>query len=84
MISEVFGQMKEWMVACGISKILFINWCITFSKRTNMNVILSADYMTCLTYAAKKEIHNWKNIPNQPIPIEVIPCSADMELFNPE
>jgi glycosyltransferase involved in cell wall biosynthesis len=55
-----------------------------FFKKKEAEFIISADYNNCLTYAAKKEIHTWTNIPGQPIPIEVIPCSADMELFNPE
>ena len=55
-----------------------------FFKKHEYECLLEADYTTCLTYAARKEMHSWKNIPNQPIPIEVIPCSADMDLFNPE
>ncbi len=54
-----------------------------FFKKHEYKCLLEADYTTCLTYAARKEIHTWKNIPNQPILIEVIPCSADMDLFNP-
>lgn len=53
-----------------------------FFKKHENDCLLNADYVTCLTHAAQKEIHTWKNIPNQPIPIEVIPCSVDMELFN--
>jgi glycosyltransferase involved in cell wall biosynthesis len=53
-----------------------------FFKQHEYECLLNADYVTCLTYAAQKEIHSWKNIPNQPIPIEVIPCSVDMDLFN--
>ena len=54
-----------------------------FFKKKEDDFIISADYNTCLTYAACNEIHTWQRIPNQPIPMEVIPCSADMELFNP-
>lgn len=53
-----------------------------FFKQHEYNCLLNADYVTCLTYAARKEIHTWKNIPNQPMAIEVIPCSVDMYLFN--
>ncbi|MBC7888520.1 MAG: glycosyltransferase [Ferruginibacter sp.] len=53
-----------------------------FFKKHEHECLLRADYTTCLTYAARKEIHTRKNIPNQPIPIEVIPCSADMNLFD--
>ena len=54
-----------------------------FFKQHEYECIINADYNTCLTTAAKNEIHSWKNIPNQPIPIEVISCSADLDLFNP-
>ena len=54
----------------------------SFFKKSEYECIRMADYTVCLTYAAKKEIHAWENIPQQPIPIEVIPCSADMDLFN--
>lgn len=54
-----------------------------FFKKKEDEFIKSADYNTCLTFAARTEIHTWANIPNQPIPIEVIPCCADMELFDP-
>lgn len=43
-----------------------------------------ADYVVSLTEAAKKIIHSWKHLPNQPIPIQVIPCCADLDVFNAE
>ena len=55
-----------------------------FFKAHEYECMQKADYNTCLTNAAKIEMHSWKNIPRQPIPIEVIPCSADLELFNPD
>ncbi len=58
-------------------------WVYRFFKKKEDEFIMSADYNTCLTYAAKKEIHTWKKIPHQPIPLEVIPCCADMDLFDP-
>ncbi|RYY67991.1 MAG: glycosyltransferase [Chitinophagaceae bacterium] len=54
-----------------------------FFKRTERHSIQVADYNNCLTQAAKTEILNWKDIPGQPRPISVIPCSVDLELFNP-
>ncbi len=42
-----------------------------------------AEYNTCLTYRGKEEILKWKNVP-QPVKLEVVPCSVDLELFNPE
>jgi glycosyltransferase involved in cell wall biosynthesis len=54
-----------------------------FFKQHEYECIIKADHNTCLTIAAKNEIHTWNNIPGQPIPLEVISCSADLELFNP-
>ncbi len=42
-----------------------------------------ADYTISLTHNAEKIIHSWKEIENQPIPIKVIPCCVDLDLFNP-
>lgn len=55
----------------------------SFFKWHEYECIEKADYITCLTFHAKDEMHKWKNISRQPIPIEVIPCSVDMDLFNP-
>ena len=55
-----------------------------FFKRHEYDCIEKADYNTCLTYNAKREIHSWKNIAHQPIPIEVIPCSVNTDIFNPD
>ncbi len=55
-----------------------------FFKRHEYNCLLHADYNISLTYKGRDVLYSEKNIPNQPIPIEVIPCSADMDLFNPE
>jgi len=40
-----------------------------------------ADYNTCLTYRGKEEILKWKNVP-QPVKVDVVPCSVDLDLFN--
>ena len=54
-----------------------------FFRKKEDEFIIYADYNTCLTYAARTEIHTWRQIPNQPIPVEVIPCCVDMNLFDP-
>jgi len=54
-----------------------------FFKKKEDEIIANADYNTCLTYAARNEINSWHHIAKRPIPIEVIPCSADMLLFDP-
>lgn len=55
-----------------------------YFKKKEIEFLTLADYTISLTEAGKKELHQWKNIPNQPIPIEVIPCCVDTELFSPE
>ena len=55
-----------------------------FFKKHEYECLQKADAITCLTEAAKKEMLTWKQIPGQPLPITVIPCSADLELFNPD
>ncbi|MEZ5010019.1 MAG: glycosyltransferase [Chitinophagales bacterium] len=42
-----------------------------------------ADHVISLTQNAKDEIHSW-NLTESPIPIDVIPCCADLDLFNYE
>lgn len=55
-----------------------------FFKQHEYDCLENADYITCLTHAAKREMLTWKNISRQPLPIKVIPCSADLDLFNYE
>ncbi|MBS1734688.1 MAG: glycosyltransferase [Bacteroidetes bacterium] len=55
----------------------------SFFKRHENECLEKADYVTCLTYAAKTEMLTWKHIKKQPLNIEVIPCSADLQLFDP-
>ena len=53
-----------------------------FFKKHEAECMVQADRVSCLTHAAKKEILSWKeNKP--PLPVSVIPCSADLDLFNP-
>ncbi len=54
-----------------------------FFKKHEYECLRIAEYNICLTNAAKKEMLSWSNLPNQPLNIEVIPCSADLELFDP-
>ncbi len=54
-----------------------------FFKKHEYECLEKADSITCLTHAAKKEMLSWKNVHGQPLPIEVIPCSVDLELFDP-
>lgn len=54
-----------------------------YFKQKEIEFLSEADYTICLTKAAKEEIHNWQTIANNPIPIQVIPCCVDLQLFNP-
>lgn len=53
----------------------------SFFKRKEIAFFSKADYTISLTQAGKKEIHSWSEISNQPIPIEVVPCCADLDFF---
>lgn len=54
-----------------------------FFKGKERQFLAEADYTISLTEAGKREIYTWKEIPNQPVPIQVIPCCADLEKFSP-
>ena len=62
---------------------IFYKRIYQYFKQKEIEFLSEADYTICLTAAAKKEIHNWQTIANNPIPIQVIPCCADLQLFNP-
>ena len=64
-------------------KNVFLKKIYTFFKQHEYECIEKSDYTTCLTYHAKIEMHTWTNITGQPVAIEVIPCSVDMNLFDP-
>ena len=53
-----------------------------FKKKEAEQVALN-DGIVCLTYAAERIIRKWPEY-KATVPLEVIPCSADLELFNPD
>jgi glycosyltransferase involved in cell wall biosynthesis len=53
-----------------------------YFKRKEKEFLSNANYTISLTEKGKEEIHKWNFIENQPIPIKVIPCCADMEHFD--
>jgi glycosyltransferase involved in cell wall biosynthesis len=67
-----------WNIKNPVYKLVY-----NFFRKKEDEFIINADYNTCLTYAARNEIHTWKQISHQPIPVEVIPCCVDMDLFDP-
>lgn len=53
-----------------------------FFKRKETESVSKSDGIVCLTYAAEKIIKEWKEYKSN-IPLQVIPCSADLSLFDP-
>ncbi len=51
-----------------------------FYKKKEKQFILESDYIISLTHAAEKEIQSWSYY-NPAVPIKVIPCCANEELF---
>lgn len=55
-----------------------------FFKKKEIDFFSHADYSISLTENGKREIQSWKSIERQPIPIQVIPCCADLDKFSRE
>lgn len=53
-----------------------------FFRRKEDECVTIADYNTCLTFRGKEEILKWKTVP-QPVKVDVVPCSVDLDLFDP-
>lgn len=68
---------KIWSLDNPVYKIIY-----KYFKREEKKFLTNADHVISLTENGKKEIHSWKFLQNQPIPIKVIPCCVDMELFD--
>ena len=86
MLNDIRGFWADERIDSGIWSLKnpVYKYIYRYFKKMEDNFISTADYNTCLTYAAQKEIHNWKHLPNQPVPLDVIPCCADMDLFDPQ
>ncbi|MET0394475.1 MAG: glycosyltransferase [Chitinophagaceae bacterium] len=54
-----------------------------YFKKKEKQFLEQADYTISLTHAAKAEICSWKHIVNNPVRMDVIPCCADLDLFDP-
>ena len=54
-----------------------------FFKRKERKFFLEADHVISLTYAGKEEIVTWNGLEHLNNKIEVIPCCADLTLFDP-
>jgi glycosyltransferase involved in cell wall biosynthesis len=55
----------------------------SFFKQKENEAIEKSDGIVCLTHKAKKIITTWPQYKSD-IPLEVIPCSVGLNLFNPE
>jgi glycosyltransferase involved in cell wall biosynthesis len=53
-----------------------------FFKKKELDFLQNADYTISLTFNAADEILSWKQFKTIPPKIMVIPCCADLELFN--
>ena len=54
-----------------------------YFKKKEIEFLTAADHTISLTHAAKEEILSWPQLQKKNIPIEVIPCCVDMEVFDP-
>lgn len=69
---------KIWNLENPLFRIVF-----NYFKRKEKDFLSKADHIISLTHNAKQVIHSWKEVSNQPVPIQVIPCCVDLALFNP-
>ena len=53
-----------------------------YFKKKEQDFLEHADYTISLTEAGKEIIQSWKQLKNQPEPVEVIPCCADLKHFS--
>jgi glycosyltransferase involved in cell wall biosynthesis len=53
-----------------------------FFKKKEIEFLLNSDKTICLTTQAMDEIRSWQQLNGKKIPIQVIPCCADLQLFN--
>jgi glycosyltransferase involved in cell wall biosynthesis len=53
-----------------------------YFKKKEKDFLEHADHTISLTKAGKEIIHSWEHLTNQPVPVEVIPCCADLEHFS--
>ena len=58
------------------------NWVYKFFKKKEIQFFKTADYSICLTNKGKQIIHNFDSLKDLNVPIEVIPCCADLNLFS--
>ncbi|MCF8258746.1 MAG: glycosyltransferase [Flavobacteriales bacterium] len=53
-----------------------------FFKQKEKEFLQEADFTVSLTEKGRDIIHSWDELEGQPLPLEVIPCCADLEHFS--
>jgi glycosyltransferase involved in cell wall biosynthesis len=53
-----------------------------YFKKKELEFFANADYVISLTENAKREFMSWRALSGKEIPVKVIPCCADLELFS--
>lgn len=53
-----------------------------YFKKKEIDFLETASYTISLTQKGKNIIHSWKHVNKNPVPIQVIPCCADLNKFN--
>lgn len=66
-----------WNLKNPLYKIIY-----NYFKKKEKQFLEKADYIISLTGNAKTEMLSWKEISNQPLKIDVIPCCVDMNQFD--
>jgi glycosyltransferase involved in cell wall biosynthesis len=69
---------KIWNLKNPLFKMVY-----NYFKKKEKDFLSKADHIISLTHNAKQVIHSWKEVSNQPVPIQVIPCCVDLVLFEP-
>jgi glycosyltransferase involved in cell wall biosynthesis len=64
-------------------KNIFYRRIYRYFKQKEKDAVERNDGVVCLTFAAEKIIRQWPNFKNG-LPLQVIPCSVDLKLFDPE
>jgi len=67
---------KIWTLSNPVYKSVY-----SYFKKKEKEFLINADYTISLTEQAKKIILNW-NLTPKPLPIAVIPCCADLDVFD--
>jgi glycosyltransferase involved in cell wall biosynthesis len=70
---------KIWNVSNPVYRTIY-----RFFKRKEQSMLSEADGVISLTHAAKKVIDSWNLRTSGQLPVEVIPCCADLTLFTSE